>query len=164
MSSATDASIAAAADDRLARRNALVLAIAQALAGGNNTVIVATSGIAGAMLAPDRGLATLPISVMVLGLWIGTLPVGALAKAHGRRFAFQVGSGFGTLAGLISSLAVFQRSFWLLLVGAFRGGLYAAAHQAYRFAAADTASERFKPKALTSINTHPGRGCGTGNV
>ena len=30
------------ADDRLARRNALVLSIAQALAGGNNTVIAAT--------------------------------------------------------------------------------------------------------------------------
>jgi MFS family permease len=151
VSSATDASIAAAADDRLARRNVLVLAIAQALAGGNNTVIVATSGIAGAMLAPDRGLATLPISVMVLGMWIGTLPVGALAKAYGRRFAFQVGSGFGTLAGLISSLAVFQGSFWLLLAGAFCGGLYAAAHQAYRFAAADTASEWFKPKAVSWV-------------
>ena len=31
----------------LARRNALVLAVAQALAGGNNTVIVATAGIVG---------------------------------------------------------------------------------------------------------------------
>ena len=51
------------ADDRLAKRNALVLAVAQALAGGNNTVIVATAGIVGAMLAPDRGLATLPVSV-----------------------------------------------------------------------------------------------------
>ncbi len=34
-------------DDRLAARNALILAVAQALAGGNNTVITATGGIAG---------------------------------------------------------------------------------------------------------------------
>ena len=54
-----------AADDRLAKRNAWVLAIAQALAGGNNTVIAATAGIIGSMLAPDKGLATLPVSVMV---------------------------------------------------------------------------------------------------
>ena len=33
-------------DDRLARRNAMVLAVAQALAGGNNTVIVSTASIA----------------------------------------------------------------------------------------------------------------------
>ena len=34
-------------DDALARRNAVVLAVAQALAGGNNTVIVSTASIAG---------------------------------------------------------------------------------------------------------------------
>ncbi len=75
------------ADDRLAKRNALVLAVAQALAGGNNTVIAATAGIIGAMLAPDKGLATLPISVMVCGIWLGTLPLGYLARHFGRRFA-----------------------------------------------------------------------------
>jgi hypothetical protein len=68
-------------DDRLAARNALVLAAAQALAGGNNTVIVATGGIVGTMLAPDPALATVPISFMAVGMWIGTLPVGILAKA-----------------------------------------------------------------------------------
>ena len=139
------------ADDRLARRNALVLAVAQALAGGNNTVIVATGSIVGAMLAPDKGLATLPITAMVIGMWFGTLPVGALAKAFGRRFALQTGSVFGALAGLISCAAVLQGSFWLLLVGTFCGGLYAAAHQSYRFAAADTASEAFRPKAISWV-------------
>ena len=49
-------------DDNLARRNAIVLAVAQALAGGNNTVVVATASIVGAMLAPDKGLATLPVT------------------------------------------------------------------------------------------------------
>ncbi len=151
VSTITEAAMAAVPDDGLARRNAVVLAVAQALAGGNNIVIVATGGIVGAMLAPDRGLATLPVSMMVLGMWIGTLPFGVLAKAYGRRFAFQVGSFIGTLAGLISSFAVFQGSFWLLLLGAFCGGLYAAAHQAYRFAAADTASEKFKPKAVSWV-------------
>ncbi len=60
-------------DDRLAARNAVVLAVVQALAGGNNTVITATTGIVGSVLAPDPALATLPISVMVAGMWIGTL-------------------------------------------------------------------------------------------
>jgi predicted Rossmann-fold nucleotide-binding protein len=78
MSAVADAPIIDhAAGDRLARRNALVLSVALALAGGNNTVLVATGGIVGAMLAPDRGLATLPITVYVIGMWFGTLPVGA---------------------------------------------------------------------------------------
>src|SRR5579862_3151223 len=138
-------------DDRLAKRNALVLAVAQALAGGNLTVIVATGGIAGSLLAPDPVLATLPISVMVVGMWLGTLPVGMLSKAYGRRFALQVGSAFGAASGLISCAAVLRGSFWLLLVGTLCGGLYAAAHQSYRFAAADTATPLFRPKAVAWV-------------
>jgi len=138
-------------DDRLAARNAMVLAVAQALAGGNNTVIVATSSIVGAILAPTPALATLPISCMVAGMWFGTLPVGALSKAYGRRFALQVGSAFGILSGLISCAAMLWGSFALLLLGTLCGGLYAAAHQSYRFAATDTASHRFRPKAVSWV-------------
>jgi predicted MFS family arabinose efflux permease len=138
-------------DDRLARRNALVLAVAQALAGGNNTVIVATSAIIGSVLAPDKGLATLPITAMVFGMWFGTLPIGHLARTRGRRFALQTGSFFGIVSGLISFSATMIGSFPLLILGTFCGGLYAAAHQSYRFAAADTASESFRAKAVSWV-------------
>ena len=138
-------------DDRLARRNAMVLAVAQALAGGNNTVIVSTASIVGAVLAPDKGLATAPVTAMVLGMWLGTLPLGYLARRFDRRFALQCGSVFGMLSGLISCSAVMIGSFWLLLLGTFCGGLYAAAHQSYRFAAADTASEAYRPKVVSWV-------------
>jgi MFS family permease len=138
-------------DDRLAARNAAVLAVAQALAGGNATVITATTAIIGSLLAPDPALVTVPISAMVFGMWAGTLPVGMLAKAFGRRFALQTGSAFGVLSGLISYTAVTRGSFAILLVGTFCGGLYAAAHQSYRFAAADTASAKFRPKAVAWV-------------
>ena len=141
----------ALAGDRLARRNALVLAIAQALAGGNNTVLVATAAIVGTMLAPDKGLATLPISVFVLGMWMGTLPMGVLARRLGRRSALQIGTVCGVLTGLICCVAVLQGSFLLFNIGAVFSGFYASAHQSYRFAAADTASEEFRPKAISWV-------------
>jgi len=140
-----------AADDHLARRNARVLAIAQALAGGNSTVLVATAGIVGTMLAPHKSLATLAISIYVLGMWMGTLPLGALARRLGRRNALQIGTVCGVLTGLICCLAVLQGSFLLFNVGAVFSGLYASAHQSYRFAAADTASEAFRPKAISWV-------------
>jgi MFS family permease len=136
-------------DDRLAKHNTMVLAVAQALAGGNAGVIVTNGGIAGAILAPDPALATLPISVMVVGMWAGTLPVGVLAKAFGRRFALQTGSVFGILSGIASCLAMLRGSFPLLLMGTLCGGLYAAAHQSYRFA--DTASAHFRAKAVSWV-------------
>ncbi len=139
------------ADDRIAKRNAVVLAVAQALAGGNNTVIAATAGIVGTMLASDPGLATLPVSVMVCGIWLGTLPQGYLARNFGRRFALQFGSVIGTLAGFISCVAVITGSFPLFLVGTFCCGVYAAAHNSYRFAACDTASDHYRPKAISFV-------------
>jgi MFS family permease len=138
-------------DDALARRNALVLACTQALAGANNTVLIATGSIVGAMLAPEKIYATVPISIYVIGLWLGTLPIGSLARRFGRRAAFQVGTLCGVLTGLICYVAVLQGSFAIFNVGAFFSGLYAAAHQAYRFAAADTASEAFRAKAISWV-------------
>lgn len=141
----------ATTDNSLARRNAMVLAVAQALGGANNTIIFSTASIVGVVLAPDKGLATLPVTCMVLGMWLGTLPVGWLAHRLGRRTALQIGTLFGMLGGLIAYAAVVTGNFWLLLLGTFSGGLYAAAFQSYRFAAADTASESYRAKAVSWV-------------
>jgi MFS family permease len=103
------------------------------------------------MLAPDKSLATLPISMMVVGIWAGTLPVGYLAKRYGRRTAYVSASACGAIAGLIGYMAVLRGSFPLLLLATFFGGLYAASHMSYRFGAADTASAEFKPRAIAWV-------------
>lgn len=137
-------------DDRLARRNAVVLGLAQAFAGANTTVIVGTTGIVASTFA-DKSLATLPVSCFVLGMWAGTLPVGAVSRRFGRQIAFIGGTFFGALAGLMLAFAVWKASLALLCLGSLFGGLYASAHQAYRFAAADTASDAFKPIAISWV-------------
>ena len=151
MSAVAETSFDALSGDRLAKRNALVLASGQALAGANNTVIVATGSILGSMMAPDKSLATLPISIMVVGIACGTLPLGFMAKRFGRRAAYATGAACGTLAGAVAYTAILQGSFWLYLVATFCGGLYAASHMSYRFGAADTASPQFKPKAVAWV-------------
>ena len=89
-----------AADARV-RANVVRLAAAQALTGANSAVIFATGSIVGATLAPDMSFATVPISMYVLGLAAGTLPTGAISRRFGRRVAFIVGTGLGTLTGLL---------------------------------------------------------------
>src|SRR5262249_40915198 len=124
---------------------------AQALAGGNASVVFATGGILGAMLASDKSLATLPLSIFVVGTWFGTLPVGYLVRHYGRRLAYQIGSATRCLAGRVGAAAIVAGSFALYLVAAFCAGLYQASQQSYRFAAADTASPAFKPKAVSWV-------------
>jgi MFS family permease len=151
MSAVAEAPLDVAAGNRLAKRNAIVLAMGQALAGGNGTVVTATGGILGAMLAPDKSLATLPVSLMVVGTWAGTLPVGFLVRRYGRRIAYQIGAFVGCLAGLIGYTAVVEGSFAIYLAAAFCAGLYQASHQSYRFAAADTAGADFKGRAVSWV-------------
>ena len=66
---------------RFERSNVLRPAVAQALTGANSTVVYATGAVVGDMLAPSKALATLPISIFVVGMAACTLPAGARFQA-----------------------------------------------------------------------------------
>ncbi len=139
------------ADDARVRSNVVRLAAAQALTGANSAVIFATGSIVGATLAPDMSLATVPLSMYVVGLAAGTLPTGAISRRFGRRTAFITGTGLGTLTGLTGSFAILHGSFALFCLATFLGGLYGSVAQSYRFAAADGASAAYRPKAVSWV-------------
>jgi MFS family permease len=139
------------ANDARARSNVVRLAAAQALSGANSAVIFATGSIVGATLAPDISLATVPLSMFVVGLATGTLPVGAISRAWGRRVAFFIGTGCGVLTGMLAAFAILHGSFALFCCATFLGGLYGAVSQSYRFAAADGASATYRPKAVSWV-------------
>ena len=140
-----------AVDDRRAKANVTRLAIGQALAGANASVVYATGAIIGSTLSSDPALATLPISVFVVGMALGTLPVGWLSRQYGRRVAFMTGGAFGVLAGLLGALALMLQSFTVYCAGTICAGLYASVVLSFRFAAADGASAAFRPKALSWV-------------
>ena len=140
-----------ASGDARARGNVARLAAAQALTGANAAVIFATGAIVGAALAPNVSLATVPISMYVLGLAGGTLPNGAISRAYGRRVAFIIGTGCGVLTGLLGAFAILRGSFAMFCCATFLGGLYGSVSQSYRFAAADGASAQFRPKAVSWV-------------
>ncbi|MFX7306697.1 MFS transporter, partial [Acinetobacter baumannii] len=77
-------------------------------------------------LAPSAALATLPISIFVVGMAVCTLPAGTIARLYGRRAAFLAGTGCGVLVGLLSCLAILLGSFWLFCAAMVFGGAYAA--------------------------------------
>ncbi len=131
--------------------NILRLAVAQALAGANAVVVYATGAIVGNTLAPSPALATLPISIFVVGMALCTLPVGAIARRHGRRAAFLTGTGCGVLVGLMSALAVILGSFWAFCAAMLFGGAYAAVVLSFRFAAADCAAPDRRARAMSAV-------------
>ena len=141
----------AAGWDRRSRANVTRLAAAQALAGANATTIYATGAIIGNSLAPSPAFATVPISVFVVGMALGTLPAGWLARDYGRRAAFLAGGGCGAVAGVLAAAALLLQSFTLFCVATMLAGLYGAVVQSFRFAAADGAGPAIRAKALSWV-------------
>ncbi len=133
------------------RRNIARLTVAQALSGANAAVVYATGAIVGNLLAPTKALATLPITVFVIGMALCSLPAGVVAQRYGRRVVFLMGTGCGVLAGLIAALAVVLGLFWLFCVAMFFGGAYAAVVLTFRFAAADCVPPEKRPRALSFV-------------
>ena len=139
---------------RIQRTNIWRLAIAQALAGANSVVAYATGAIIGNALAPSPMLATLPLTIFVVGMALCILPVGAIAGRYGRRAAFLAGAGAGVAAGLLAVVAVYLggvSGFWLFCLSTFFGGAYAAVVLSFRFAAADAVEPARKAGALSLV-------------
>ena len=137
--------------DRLAKRNVVVLVLAQAVLGAQMPMIFTIGGLAGQSLAPNPCFATLPISLIVLGSMCAATPVSAFMQRFGRRAGFTLGTLGGALGGAVGAYALLIASFPLFLLGSFMTGIYMSAQGFYRFAAADTASESFRPKAISYV-------------
>ena len=139
-------------DDRKATRNVLVLAAAQALGGAASPINIAVGALAGhGLLTADKSLATLPITAFVVGTACGAVPAALLMRRFGRRPGFIAGMLIGAAGAVIEALAMFAESFVLLCLGAFLVGFASAFVQQFRFAAADTASAGFRPRAISLV-------------
>jgi predicted MFS family arabinose efflux permease len=138
-------------DDVRAKRNAIVLAVAQALYASGSVVIAATAGLVGVQLAPSKAWATLPVSTYVIGTMLSTVPAALLMGRIGRRAGFMIGAGVGAAAGLLSLYAIYMSSFALFTLSTPLHGVFQASSGYFRFAAADSASPAFKPKAISWV-------------
>lgn len=142
---------ALSAEHRRARRNVAVLVAAQAILGSQITMIFTIGGLAGQQLAPNPCLATMPISLIVFGSMTTAPWLSTLMQRFGRRAGFFAGAAGGLVGSVISAFALMQGDFWLFLVGSYLTGIYMSAQGFYRFAATDTASDAFKPKAISYV-------------
>jgi MFS family permease len=134
-----------------AKFNVKVLVLAQAILGSQMPMIFTIGGLAGQTLAPNPCYATLPISLIVLGSMFAANPLSMIMQRYGRRVGFFVGTCGGAMGGAVGAYGLYLHSFEVFLLGSFLTGIYMSAQGFYRFAAADTASETFRPKAISYV-------------
>ena len=138
-------------DNHLAKRNVAVLICAQAILGSQMPMIFTVGGLAGQSLASNACFATLPISMIVLGSMITASPLSNLMQKFGRKFGFFIGAIGGFTGGTIGAVGLATGSFYIFLLGSFLTGIYMSAQGFDRFAAADTATKSFRPKAISYV-------------
>ncbi len=134
-----------------AKRNVAILVMAQALLGAQMPIIFILGGLAGLSLANNPCFATLPISMIILGSVIAATPLSAFMQKYGRRAGFMLGTAFGALGASISAYGLYIQSFPVFIAGSLFTGVYMSGQGFYRFAAADTSTEDFRPKAISYV-------------
>ncbi|PWE33130.1 MFS transporter [Maritimibacter sp. 55A14] len=137
--------------DQRARRNVAVLVLAQATLGAQMAMIFIVGGLAGQSLAANPCWATLPITMIVFGSMTTAPWLSQVMQRFGRRAGFFAGALGGAAGGGVGAYALMTGSFPLLLLGSYLSGIYMSAHGFYRFAATDTASDAYRPKAISYV-------------
>ncbi|MCZ6886429.1 MAG: MFS transporter [Alphaproteobacteria bacterium] len=133
------------------RRNVFLLALCQALFMTGTSMVVTVTALAGAALAPDPGLSTLPFSLQFIMTMATAIPASYLMRRFGRRVGFQLGAAVGIVGALINVVALVDGDFIMFCVGSsLIGGLNGFAIY-YRFAAADCADEGYRSRAISLV-------------
>jgi predicted MFS family arabinose efflux permease len=151
------------------KRNVVLLCLALGLSNTGASLIMTVTALTGIMLAdprviydlpligalPQTALATLALGVQFVGTMVATIPASLLMGRIGRRAGFIIGQVIGLTGAGIAVMAIFDGDFWLFVYAGFLIGMHNAFWQYYRFAAADTATEAFKPKAISYVMVGP---------
>lgn len=136
-----------------AQRNVLILATAQGLAVTGTIMVTTASALVGHLLAIDKSLATLPIALQFTATMAVTIPASLLMARIGRRAGFILGASTQMIGAGCATYAIMQNSFLLFCLSGLLLGMANATSQYYRFAAADAADAKFKPKAISFVLT-----------
>ncbi len=134
-----------------ARKNVIILTLAQALMMTGTIINATTSALAGYELASDKSLATLAVAFQFTATMATTVPASFLMAKLGRRAGFMLGAGAQLVGALATAAAIVSGIFWLFCLCGLLLGMANAFTLYYRFAAADTADEAFRPKAISLV-------------
>lgn len=129
----------------------LLLAGSQALMLSAIVLSMSLAAILGALLAPDKSLATLPVAAMVVGTAIASLPAAMLMRRLGRRAGFLMGASLGVAGSALAGYGLWQSSFVLFVLGHLLLGSYQGFANYYRFAAAEAVDTAHTTRAISWV-------------
>ncbi len=135
------------------KQTVFLLAVAQALYSCCIITVFSTAGLVGLIIAPDKSLATLPVTTFVVGSMIATIPASFLMRHYGRKPIFLVGAVSSILGALLAVWSIFNGAFWAFCAATALQGVFQATSNYYRFAAVESSDPENKSIAISWVLT-----------
>jgi predicted MFS family arabinose efflux permease len=132
-------------------RNALLLAVCQALFWGALMIGITMSGLVGHALAENKALATLPAGLIGVVMIFVAGPASTLMQRLGRRAGFLIGAMAGLVGGGVSAAGIFGNDFVMFCAGNAILGVYQGFGQFYRLAATDGLPTERHGRAVSTV-------------
>jgi len=132
-------------------KNLFLLTLSQIFSFTAAPVTVFLSGIIGSQISPIKSLATLPMSISVVGIAVGAIVATKTMSLIGRKYGFIIASIGNTLFSILAAYSIFDQNFTLFCLANFFIGIGMAFTHQYRFAAAESVEKDKAPKAISII-------------
>ena len=131
--------------------NVIRLSVAQALSMTTMNVNIINTALVGSLLSPVPWLATLGLSLQFVTSMLTTLPASLLMVKFGRRPIFMAGVLIAAGATFTQGIAILLMNFTLFCVASMCLGIAQGCAGFYRYAAADSAEDSQKPRAISYV-------------
>ena len=132
-------------------RNVAVLFFTMPLLMCITPTITFIGGILASKIAPDPSLATLPMTIMILGMAASTFLVSKLSSKFGRKRATNIGFIIAIVGTLTAMFSAVTASFNLFILATFLMGSSMAFAQQMRFAALESVSPDNAAKVISAL-------------
>lgn len=136
---------------QLFSRNLAILLFAQAISITGWFAVVTAGGILGRSLAANPALATMPVSLLIVGTAVSAIVASWTMARVGRARGFAIGATVGAFGVACACVATLTHNFALLCGASITMGCAAAFAQQYRFAAAECVGAAAAPMAISIV-------------
>ena len=132
-------------------KNFIVICISSTIAAFPPMAVVLLGGIITSQIMMKDSLATVPMTLMIIGIAICAPLASRFMSIWGRQKGFLFSSLLSCFALILCSFAIYLENFFIFALGNFLIGSSQAFIHQYRFAASESVTKEFIPRSISII-------------
>ena len=132
-------------------KNFIVICLSSTIAAFPPMAVVLLGGIITSQIMLLDSLATLPMTLMIIGIAISAPIASRFMSIWGRQKGFLFSSILSSFALILCSIAIYHQNFYIFSLGNFLIGSSQAFIHQYRFAASESVPKEYIPRSISII-------------